>query len=110
MSSYLYFRRGLPTEQRTCIKYIRELSQFLRIKGESRNGWPKAVLLLEIFTCPRSRMNRLNDVTVSRISVRLGCTVVTLRGALLKMYFFNCSHLCIIHVQLAAILFCVWPI
>ena len=24
-------------------------------------------------TCPRSRMNRLNDVTVSRISVRLGC-------------------------------------
>jgi hypothetical protein len=38
MSSYLYFRRGLPTEQRTCIKYIRELSQILRIKGESRNG------------------------------------------------------------------------
>ena len=24
-------------------------------------------------TCPRSRMNRLNDVTESRISVRLGC-------------------------------------
>ena len=23
-------------------------------------------------TCPRSQMNRLNDVTVSRISVRLG--------------------------------------
>ena len=27
-----FFRRGLLTEQRTCIKYIREFSQFLRIK------------------------------------------------------------------------------
>ena len=43
-----FFRCGLPTEQRTFIKYIRELSQFLRIKGESRNGWPKAVILLVI--------------------------------------------------------------
>ena len=71
----------LPTEQRTCIKYLRELWQFLRINGESRNGWPKVVILLEIcafwhekiaMTYPRSRMNRLNDMTVSRISVRLG--------------------------------------
>ena len=46
-SSYLFSRRGLPTEQRTCT-YIRELSQFLRIKGEIRNGWPKAVTLFEI--------------------------------------------------------------
>jgi hypothetical protein len=81
MKQLPFFRLGLPREHRTCIKYIRELSTFLRIKGESRNGWPKAVMLLEIrafwhknnlITCPRSRMNRLNDVTVSRISVRLG--------------------------------------
>ena len=71
-SSYLFSRRGLPTEQRTCIKYISELSQFLKIKGESRNDRPKAIILLEMYafwhekieiTCPRSRMNRLNDVT-----------------------------------------------
>ena len=47
LSSYLFSHRGLPTEQRTCT-YIRELSQFLRIKGEISNGWPKAVTLLEI--------------------------------------------------------------
>ena len=48
MKQLPFFRRGLPTEQRTCLKYIRELSLFLRIKGESRNGWAKAVILLEI--------------------------------------------------------------
>ena len=84
MKQIPFFDCGLPTEQRTCITYISELSQFLRIKGESRNGWPKAVILLEIcafgmkkieITCPRSQMNRLNDVIVSRISVRLGCNI-----------------------------------
>ncbi|CAL8332892.1 unnamed protein product [Boreogadus saida] len=30
MKKLPFFRRGLPTEQRTCIKYIRE---FFRIKG-----------------------------------------------------------------------------
>ena len=81
MKQLPFLHRGLPTEQHTCIKYIHELSQFLRIKGESRNGWPKAVILLEMcalwyekieITCPRSQMNRLNGVTMSRISVRLG--------------------------------------
>ena len=48
MKQLPFFRRGLSTEQRTCIKYVRVLSQFLRIKGESRNGWPKAVILLEM--------------------------------------------------------------
>ena len=68
-------------EQRNCIECICKMSQFPRIKGESSNGWPKAVILLEIcalgttffeITCTRSQINRLNDVTVSRISVRLG--------------------------------------
>ena len=54
--------------------HVSPQSQFLRIKGEGRNGWPKAVILLEIcafwheiieIICPRSRINRLNDVTVS---------------------------------------------
>ena len=48
MKQLPFFNRGLPTEQRTCIKYISELSQFLRIKGENTGGWPKAVILLEM--------------------------------------------------------------
>jgi hypothetical protein len=49
MKQIPFFDCGLPTEQRTCIEYICELSQFPRIKGESRKiGWPKAVILLEI--------------------------------------------------------------
>ena len=48
MKQIPFFDCGLPTEQRTCIEYICELSQFPRIKGESRNGWLKAVILLEI--------------------------------------------------------------